>query len=60
MADNMRETRQWQRWVPLVFAAIVLIALAVFPAWVAVPAAAGLAVLYLMFSPVRVVPPSRP
>ena len=56
----MRETRQRQRWVPLIFVAIALIVLTLFPAWVTVPAAAGLAVLYLMLSPVRVVPPSRP
>jgi hypothetical protein len=56
----MRETRQWQRWVPPIFAAIALIALALLPAWATVPAAAGLAVLYLMFSPVRAVPPRRP
>ncbi len=55
----MRETQQRQRWAPLIFAAIVLIALAMFPAWITVPAAAGLAVLYLMFSPVRVASASR-
>ncbi|CNL01738.1 Uncharacterised protein [Mycobacterium tuberculosis] len=56
----MRETRQWQRWVPLIFAAIALIALTLLPAWATVLAVAGLAVLYLILSPVRVVPPSRP
>lgn len=55
----MSETRQWRHWAPSAYAAIVILALAVFPAWITIPVATGVAVLYLMFSPVAAVPPSR-
>lgn len=55
----MDTNRQWRRWVLPAYAATILLALAVFPVWITVPVAAGAAVLYLMFSPVKAVPPTR-
>ena len=54
----MSEKRQWQHWVLPEYAVVVFLALTVFPAWVTIPIAVGAAVLYLMFSPLRAVPPS--
>jgi len=55
----MSETRRWRHWVPSAFAAIAILVLTVFPAWISILVATGVAVLYLMFSPVAAVPPSR-
>jgi hypothetical protein len=56
----MGKTSQWRRWAPPTYTAFVVLALAVFPAWITIPVAAGIAVLYLMFSPVAAIPPSTP
>lgn len=55
----MGKTWQWRRWVSPTYAAFVVLALAAFPAWITIPVATGIAVLYLMFSPVAAIPPSR-
>lgn len=56
----MGETWQWRRWVLPTYVAFVALALAAFPAWIMIPAATGIAVLYLMFSPVASPSLSRP
>jgi hypothetical protein len=55
----MGATPQWRRWVPLTYAAFFVLAVAAFPAWIAIPVVAGIGVLYLMFSPVASSPRSR-
>ncbi|GGH44666.1 hypothetical protein GCM10010921_19480 [Microbacterium album] len=55
----MRENRQWRPCAPPAYAVIVLVALALVPAWITIPSAVSLTVLYLMFSPVMPVPSRR-